>query len=51
MSLEPKSRCSEYDTLDVSSSAVAVYHVDVHHQILLLVTSSPEYEEIRCKHG
>ncbi len=49
MSLEPKSRCSEYDTLDVSSSAV--YHVDVQHQILLLFTSSVEYEEILCKHG
>ncbi|KAL1281684.1 hypothetical protein QQF64_000487 [Cirrhinus molitorella] len=29
MTLELKSRCSEYDTLDVSSSAVAVCHVDV----------------------
>jgi len=46
MTLDPKSRCSEYDTLDVSYSAVVV---KVTHEILFVMhmfTSSLEDEEI-----
>ena len=46
MTLDPKSRCSEYDTLDVSYSAVVVKVLQEILFVMHMFTSCLEYEEI-----